>query len=165
MNGMSNNFETTVAFLLPVDPYLKQRNNFNKNAQIVDVNLKGKFQSKTGVHFLWYKKYEYKKLSKEKRAKLYEWQNSKDWKDIADKNHQSSGKPLKVSAKKKLQAKISTLEAQLKVVEEGPNDTEIEACLTSAEYGKPSALENNPVSPKYKAQVLAIYQIFKCKRE
>ena len=64
-----------------------------------------------------------------------------------------------------MQAKISTIEAQLKVVEEGPTDKEIEARSTSAEARKPSALENTPVSPKYKAQVLAFCQILKHKRE
>ena len=49
MNGMRDDFETTVSFLLPVGPYLNQSNNSNKNAQISDVNIKGKFQSKTGI--------------------------------------------------------------------------------------------------------------------
>ena len=56
MNGVWDNFETTVAFILPVDPYLNQSNNSNNNAQIVDVNLKGKFQSKAGVYIFWYKR-------------------------------------------------------------------------------------------------------------
>ena len=69
INGTIHDFETTFAFLLPVDPYSKQRNNSNKNAQIADVNLKVKFQSKTGVNFICYKKDEHKKLTKEKHAK------------------------------------------------------------------------------------------------
>ena len=70
-NGMRDCFETTVSFLLPMYPYSKKRNNSNKNAHIDDVNFKGKFKSKKGVYFCWYKKDEYKKLTKEKRAKLY----------------------------------------------------------------------------------------------
>ena len=64
-----------------------------------------------------------------------------------------------------MHAKTSTLEPKIKVVEEGPTDKEIEARSTSAEARKPSALENTPVSPKYKAQVLAFCQILKHKRE
>ena len=64
MNSMSNDFEITVSFLLPVYPYLNQSNTSNKNAQIADVNLKGKFQSKTGVYFCWYKNDKLKKLTK-----------------------------------------------------------------------------------------------------
>ena len=48
-NGMIEYVETTVAFVLSRYPYSKQRNNSNNNAQISDVNIKGKFQSKTGI--------------------------------------------------------------------------------------------------------------------
>ena len=39
VNGIRENFETTVAFLLPVGPYLKQRNKSDKNSRISDVNI------------------------------------------------------------------------------------------------------------------------------
>ena len=51
MNVIRDNFGTAVAFLLPVDPYSKQRNNSNKNSHIADVSLKGKFQNNMGVVF------------------------------------------------------------------------------------------------------------------
>ena len=164
MNGTRDDFETTIYFLLPVDPYLKQRNNFNKNSQIAGVDLMGKFQINTGVDFIWYEKDEYKNLTKEQHSKLDEWYKTKDRKYITNDQRQSSGQPPKVSAKKKLQVNISTLEAQLNAVEEGPIDKEIEAFLASATTGKPSAPENISVSPKYKSQVLEVHQILKSKR-
>ena len=91
MNGMGDDFENTVAFLLPMDPYSKQSNNSNKNAHITDVNLKGKFKSKTGLHFSWHKKDEYKKLTKEQHSKWYEWHKYKDGRDITNNQRQSSG--------------------------------------------------------------------------
>ena len=84
------------------------------------------------MDFFWYKKYEYKKLTKEQRAKLYEWQKSKDGKYITHKKCQSSGQNTKVSDNKKFQDKISRFEDQFKVVYEGPTDREIEVCLSYA---------------------------------
>jgi hypothetical protein len=73
-NGMRSNFEDTVAFLLPVDPYSKHKRNQDKHANISDTNaLRNKSQSKTGVDLRWHKPSEYKQLNKEQRAELYEW--------------------------------------------------------------------------------------------
>ena len=56
MNGMRAYFETTIDFFLPMDSSLKQRNNFNRNAQISDVNIRGKIKIKSGVGFYCYNK-------------------------------------------------------------------------------------------------------------
>ena len=89
-------------------------------------------------------------------SSLHQWKNSKDGKYITNKQRQSFGQPPKVSVKKNFQANISTIEAQLKVVEEGPTKKEIEACFASAKLVKPSATKNTMVNIKYKDQVLAV---------
>ena len=97
VNGMRDNFETTAAVLFPMDPYAKQINNSNKNAHIFYMNIKGKFQRNTGVYIFQYEKDEYKKLTKDQRAKFYSCQKSKYRKYITNQQRQSSGKPPNVT--------------------------------------------------------------------
>ena len=133
-NGMRDNFERTVAFLLSVDLYSKSRSrNREKNPSISDVKLlKGKQQSKTGVDFRWHTPSEYRKLNKEQRAELYEWQNTKEGKEAISKQRGDDGKDSKQESKKKMRAKINSLEAKLKQANEEPTLEELQACIAAA---------------------------------
>jgi len=67
-NGMREDFEAAVTFLLPVCPYAKHRitnSDKGRNTHIGDATLKGKKHSQTGVDLRWHNKAEYAKLSKE----------------------------------------------------------------------------------------------------
>ena len=82
-NGMRQNFERAVAFLLPVCPYARNQAELKENRQVPTVGattLKNMSESKTGVDFRWYTKQEYVKLSPDQKAELYEWQHSKEGK-------------------------------------------------------------------------------------
>ena len=171
-NGMRANFEDAVAFLLPVDPYSKNRRNNqdNRQANISDTNaLKNKSQSKTGVDLRWHTPEEYKTLNKEQRAELYEWQRTKEGKATSAKQRLDSGHKGKLSAKKKLQTKVAALEAQLKVQQSSePTLDEIKACLASAMTSKNEsttvAPAVQPATDAHAAAAVALKNILKRKR-
>ena len=133
---MHSNFENAVSFLLPIDPYAKTKRGKDKNINISDAHtLKNKSSSKTSVNFRWYKLEEYKLLSKEQQAKLYEWQKFKEGEATTNKQKIGSSDKAKPSAKKKLQAKIVALEAKIKEQESEPIIEELTACIA---YGTES---------------------------
>ena len=116
-NGMRDNFETAVTFMLPVCPYAKHsrnRNNHN-NPIISEITLKGKQHSKTGVDFRWHTPDEYHRLSKEQRQELYQWQKTKQGKAAMSKSRARSGQGRRTSninkmSKKQLRAKVAALQ-------------------------------------------------------
>ena len=83
--GMRNDFESTVAHLLPYDPVAKKRHTNNKRGagyQISEVEAEADVSSttntkpsigKTGVHLRWHKGEEYKLLTKPQRDELWRW--------------------------------------------------------------------------------------------
>jgi hypothetical protein len=142
-NGLRINFESSVTHLLPVDPYTKHKRSSDRNANISDANaLKNKSQSKTGVNLRWHKPDEYQHLTKEQRCELYEWQRSKEGKQITQKQKQKAGIKDSQSTKSKLQSKIASLEAKLKEASKEPTLEELTACIASAH--KPTSA---PLSP------------------
>lgn len=105
-NNMRNNFEDAVAFLLPVCPYAKHKQSQRgRRAEISDTQLKSKSQSRTGVDFRWHTTEEYRKLSKAQRQELYQWQQTKEGKDL--KNKANSKRNM---SKKQMTAHIHSLE-------------------------------------------------------
>ena len=82
---MRSNFEVAVAFLLPVDPYVKHKKTYRQvtiaNAQA----LKNKSNSNTGVDLRWHTLDEYAELNKDQRSELYQWQKTKDGKATIQK--------------------------------------------------------------------------------
>ena len=181
-NGMRSNFEDTVAFLLPVDPYSKhRRSQDNKHhANVSDTSaLKGKHQSKTGVDFRWYKPDEYKELTKEQRSELYEWQHSKEGQKATNKQKRDGGHKPKMSTTKKLKLKVATLEAKLKESDKNFTYDDIEACIESASTPsnkttsfaagtKPPAKSTpSPAPPTYTraAAAVALKNLLKRKRD
>ena len=169
--GMRDNFESAVAFLLPVDPYTKSRAQSGRNnPQVSDVTLQNKSQSKTGVDLRWHKAEEYKKLTRAQRIELYEWQTSKEGKPQTSSQRKDLGKGKpRVNAKQKLRAKVSALEAQLKDAQTEPTLQELQACIASAQTTNITLPPVHPTPPLVKPSVasaaLALQSILKRKRE
>ena len=167
VNGMRTNFEDAVACLLPVDPYAKHRSSKNKNAQISDVKLQSKAQSKTGVDFRYYKYDEYLKLNAEQKKELYHWQSTKEGKAIIAKQKAALGvKGKGQSTKNKYQSKISALEAKVKELEEdGPSVEDLKACIAAATSATPTtSATTTPSDEQYAAAAHAVNKILKRKR-
>ena len=166
-NGMRSDFELAVSFLLPVDPYSKHKNKDNKNVNISDANaLRNKSTSKSGVDFRWYKPEEYKQLSKEQKAELYDWQRSKEGKAVTNGQRTKAGYKPRPSAKKKLQSKVAALEAALKEQASEPTLEEITACISAAQPAKAiktTAVATEVTNPHVAAAV-ALKGILKRKR-
>ena len=129
-NGMRDNFEAAVTWLLPTCPYAKYakgRKDSGPRAEISEVTLQK--ESKTGVDLRWHTKKEYQKLSKAQKAELYEWQQTKQGqkaKDNAKKKNQDKHKPG-------LKAKIASLEKQLEAKEKNKSVTVEEKTYTASE--------------------------------
>ncbi len=79
--GMRNNFESAVTFLLPADPVAKKRKSGSGDGSYANVssatggNQSGtkKSTGKSGVELRYYKKDEYSKLTSEQKDELREW--------------------------------------------------------------------------------------------
>ena len=54
IDSMRSDFEAAIAFLLPVDPFVKHKERLNKVSQISKIILKGKSHSHRGVELRWY---------------------------------------------------------------------------------------------------------------
>jgi hypothetical protein len=84
--GMRNNFETTASHLLPYDPVARKRIATNKRDNSLISGVEGDVSAfnankklgigKTGVHFRFYKKPEYAKLTDEQKLELKEWREN-----------------------------------------------------------------------------------------
>jgi hypothetical protein len=164
MNNMRQDFEATVAFLLPVDPYQKHKKQHDK-VQIADANaLQNKSHSKTGVDLRWHKPEEYKKLTKEQRIELYSWQRSKEGRDSTQKQRSASGFKGKQNAKKKLQLKVAALQAQLDEASNEPTLEELTACVAAASAPPTTAPATSPASSVHVAAAMKLKSILKRKR-
>ena len=109
-NNMRDNFERAVAFLLPTCPYAKHLRNCNSNgnnAIISDTTLWGQGSSKTGVDLWWHTVSEYKKLTKEQRKELYEWQQSNAGRAAVKAAKKKLGSANKKVTKKQLQSEVA----------------------------------------------------------
>lgn len=167
--NLRENFEASVAFLLPVDPYAKHKNQPNPNGQISDANaLKNKQQSKTGVDLRWHKPEEYSKLNKAQRIELYAWQRTKEGKILTSKQRGNSpGHKSQQAYKNKLQAKVASLEKQLKDAPTEPSLEELTACISASSTLPPPAATPaaRPPTQGQIAAALAVKNIWKRKRE
>jgi hypothetical protein len=84
--GMRNNFETTASHLLPYDPVARKRIATHKRDNLLISGVEGEVSAfnmtkkqsigKTGVHFRFYKKPEYDKLSDEQKVERKEWREN-----------------------------------------------------------------------------------------
>ena len=129
VNNMRSDFEATVTFILPVCPYSRSRTSHRQpTAQVSDVTLKGKADSKSGVEFRWHTKEEYRKLSTEQKKELWQWQNTKAGKNEMKKSRASiAGKS---GNKRGLKSRIASLEKRL---ETGPNENSTDGTIPSIE--------------------------------
>ena len=81
--GKRNDFEQTVAYILPKDPVARKRESVGKRgaAEIseLEANVSGFGDKsgigKTGVHLRWYSEEEYTKLTKLQRMELNKWRS------------------------------------------------------------------------------------------
>ena len=105
---MRTNFELSVAFILPVCPYVKHKSsNCNRpQAQISEVTLQGR---ENVVKLRWHTSEEYQKLSKKQRRILWKWQKTKEGKKARD-DHNKQVQAKKAAQAKKLEARVSSLE-------------------------------------------------------
>ena len=122
-DGMRNDFESVVAILIPVDPFVQ--NKANKKTVTFEISPVASTKTgrgkKTGVDLRWHKPHEYKALSSEQKDELKEWQNSLDGKKaIADAKESYFKNKKKRKAEqdpnkggKKQSARIAALEKQL----------------------------------------------------
>ena len=118
-NGKMNDFEATASFIIPHDPVAKKQasqkrphaqiseaegSDSKRDAKVVriaDVSTK-KSIGKTGVELRFYKRDEYKKLSKEQKDELYQWrQQQKEKKNQAAGNKSIAAAVAKELAKQK----------------------------------------------------------------
>lgn len=128
-NNMRDNFEESVKFILPMCPYSKKRSAGpgNKKVTIADATLQGR-SGTSGVDLRWHTDDEYYHLNQDQRDELYKWQHKtpegrKVFKaGLAKKRaaagnnggSQSSGKGKGRQTQKKWQAKVASLEKELK---------------------------------------------------
>ena len=179
INNMRDDFDSAVAFLLPVCPYAKYKANQRKNApqaEIFDVTLKGR--GKSGVDFRWYKPDEYSKLNKAQKRELWEWQQSKDGQKARKAHFESKGKGNKQLTRKQLLAKVNALEKKVASKDdegsgsedEGiPSISEITALIEGAhkqpeKNAKPTAPAKRNEADPYTAAAVSIQQIIKRKK-
>lgn len=133
-DGMMQDFEAAVAYLLPSDPVAKKRTSGSKRDQalISDTTGEGKqdtaevsavtgakpARGKTGVEFRFYKKKEYDKLTKEQQDELREHRRSRDGatNDTSDKKRKDksakNGQDKAIAAAVKLQMAAMKNEAE-----------------------------------------------------
>ena len=153
-DGMRKDFEGTVTYLLPVDPFFKKlSNNSNRNPQVSATTLQNKSKSRTGVDFTWHKPEDYKKLTPAQKKELYEWQSTKEGQAIVAKQKAAAGYVNKSqSSNKRLHAKVKALEAQVHEFEGSqetiPTDgnltlSQLESVIASAVNARPQ----NPPPP------------------
>ena len=160
-NGMRNNFEMAVTFLLPTDPVDKKKNrNKRPVAEVLATDADapppkklGTHKSgigKTGVEFRYYKPNEFKKLSKDQKDELMEHRRKNNLRGPNPKND-----------KKRFRASInSVLKSALKdiVDEQSKKDDEQakEAELQNALMASLKALRGDGHDEKGKAEVSSL---------
>ena len=170
-NGMRDNFEDAVNFILPADPYVKNsgRSNRNNLARISDTNaLKNSSDTKTGVDLRWHTRAEYVKLTPEQRQELYDWQQSnteamaKSREESRKKYHKrGQGRDGKGNSYiKKLKGEISKLQAKSKenAATSEPTVEELQACFApfiASATGNPSLPPPPPSIPPVDPRVAA----------
>ena len=163
-NNLRNDFEASVATLIPVDPYIKS----NASKKPVSYEISGVTSThgrglKTGVDLRWYKPEDYRDLSTDAKRELREWQNTNEGKAaIADakesffKDKSNKGSKRKSSAnnnstntgkspsnkRSKQSARIAALEKtvadQAAKLDEQSKLAEIASTIKASKSGTPS---------------------------
>ena len=176
-NGMRSDFESAVTHLLPVCPYAKSRANSNKHnpgANVSGVTLKGAGDSKTGVDLRWHSTKEYKKLTKDQKQELFQWQQTKEGKAELKKRKSENGgddggnsdKKAKFKAQvNALSTKLDSLEKTLASTQEKEEVASIAAAIAANQpqvtnQSKP-AQRSVTIQDPYQAAALAVQKIVK----
>ena len=82
-NNLRDDFEASIATLLPTDPYV--RSNASKKPvsfEISGVTITSGRGHRTGVDLRWYKPEEFRELSANAKIELREWQNTNEGKAV-----------------------------------------------------------------------------------
>jgi hypothetical protein len=137
--GKRNNFEATAAYLLPYDPVAKKRivtGKRDREASVSDVtaDISAGFGSKpglgkTGVHFRYYTKEEYSKLSNDQKGELKEWRANKGSKSGGKGPQKKNGKPFE--GKKKSMVAAITKEMMKLMKPKANDDDEIDGIIAA----------------------------------
>ena len=136
VNNTRSNFESAIAVLLPVDPFLKQRKNNGGNGRNnnPDANISAATTGNdahsagignTGVHLRFHKVQEYAKLTAAQKDELYQWRTSQPGKKFyADekKKRKYTGPPSNTPNGKTLQSAIKSALAQEKKKQKKQSD-------------------------------------------
>ena len=185
VNNTRTGFESAIAVLLPVDPYLKQRKTFPKGNSTTGANVSSALSSaksdqsnagigKTGVDLRFHTEPEYVKLNPAQKEELYQWRSSQNGKKFSSderKKRKSTGRPTAPSgsSEKTLKSAIKSALAQEKKKQKQQSDDVLEMAQIIAEAGKtalPSALKVNSssttaVTDAHKVAALKLMQIKK----
>jgi hypothetical protein len=132
--GLRENFERSVALLVPVDPVKKRSGKRSVEAEISSANLKTSRGPKTGVDICYYKAEEYKKLSKEEQDELCEIRQNKKQKRSPSKSHNKS-----TIRNDKFRASVVTAIKKQMLEEEKQKNSAIEAIADILKSASPSA--------------------------
>ena len=135
--GMREDFEATVAYLLPQCPVSKKRKSGTKrdHAEISGVNIPmKKGRGKTGVDLRWHAPEEYKSLSNAQKAELGKWRKENNIKP-PNKEGKGQGNDSRPTSRKKRKAQLkrdnkrikgivsSLLKEQVKTQNQIPDDS------------------------------------------
>lgn len=135
--GLRENFERSVALLVPVDPVKTRPGKRTAEAEISSAGLKISRGPKTGVDIRYYKAEEYKKLSKEEQDELRQIRQAKN-----KKQKGSPSKPYTLSKntieKDKFRASVVTAVKKQMLEEEKQKSTAIEAIAGILKSASPS---------------------------
>ena len=157
--GKRNNFESSVALLLPVDPVKSKR----KGAKRKEANISGAgaaplkvSRGTTGVELRYYTPTEYRALSEEQQSELRELRKGSKHKSPAKKggNKFSPGKGSKKTFRREVASVLKSLqdEADQKVAKRTEEISSIKAILSEM-VGGPSADDTTSAPAAKKAKI------------
>ena len=178
VNDTRTNFESAIAVLLPVDPYLKQRRNTdrspnNQGANISSAGTPNKPDSssagtgKTGVNLRFHTDAEYVTLTAAQKDELYKWRSSQQGKQFSVDERKKRKSPN--NRDKNLKSAIKSALAQEKKKLKQQSDDVLEMAQIIADAGKtvhPAALKINSssttaVTEAHRVAALKLIQIKK----
>jgi hypothetical protein len=152
VNDTRTNFESAIAVLLPVDPYLKQRRNVPKptipGANISGASIMDKPDTfsagtgKTGVNLRFHTDSEYAQLSAGQKDELYKWRSSQQGKKFTSeemKKRKATGYLGKNPNNRNLKSAIKSVLSQEKKKQKQKSDDMAEMAQIIADAGKPAA--------------------------
>jgi hypothetical protein len=156
VNDTRLNFESAIAVLLPVDPFVKQRRNNGGNgrptgggqpnanvsssAGVASANGNDAGIGKTGVHLRFHKEAEYLQLNPAQKEELYQWrqtQNGKRFSTDERKKRKTADGPT--HTEKSLKSAIKSVLSQEKKKQQKKTEEVMELAKSIADVNQPPA--------------------------